>query len=29
MTATVTIDIGRQRSVAGLLNGTASAASPE
>jgi len=29
MTATVTIDIARQRSVAGLLNGTASAASPE
>jgi len=29
MTATVTIDIGRQRSLAGLLHGSASAASPE
>ena len=29
MTATVTIDIGRQRSLAGLLSGSASAAKPE
>jgi membrane fusion protein, multidrug efflux system len=29
MTATVTIDIGRQRSLANLLQGSASAASPE
>ena len=29
MTATVTIDIGRQRSLATLLRGSASAASPE
>jgi membrane fusion protein, multidrug efflux system len=29
MTATVTIDIGRQRSIANLLQGSASAASPE
>ena len=29
MTATVTIDIGRQRSLSALLRGSASAASPE
>jgi hypothetical protein len=28
MTATVTVDIGRQRSLAGLMSGSASAASP-